>query len=874
MTGTSRGGGPRRAPKIPPRLAELAELVSLGSRVDASLLRAARLQIPGAGVELEAELWFSNLVGSRSVSGFTLDPRVLEILHANLKSRGRLDTAWQLVQARHPHLSEALQLEERLTWFGLGGGTTQEANDALLPAIRTLRQESRRGFELWAQRLVTHGSSVVMETKAGQLLAQEVALIRGGAPRTEETDWTQRVELLNRGKLNFRVVGTELQLGELRDHEHSEYLEVFLSRPNLLEVRWTDEDGTAQWRLAPWSPNRSTVLSGVQLPITLRHPDGSGHQILDREGAERHWVAQVQGTGAHWLEIGQLLESRGYDLWDGASPLGVRDALLEFQGDEGLAVDGLPGPATRAALEAPAHGDQKGESVKRASQPMVLIVHHDEDRDWANYLRSLLVRSGGRAHALAGSSVEWDPESGGPKGIRSDTEVLLVGTHRFFGMDIAHQLLTWAAERLTSMSLVLFPGAAVQDPLAFDDIRVTTLDSGEPDVVSALQYLEFDVEASVADPPALPLDMDDEEQEVVAAALEHLLHDELRAGEKWRISLALGAARLWATFTTGRSLHNAMVALMAALWARYPESEDWERLERILRRNESTPRSKRWSRIIVNVGKGARKKTKKKSASHRRLNFRMIERETKGLLAEAHRAATGGLVSNILARARLLKGLKFDTNRPSVLALTQRSAAPLFELGCRTQLVRTNPGFTARREELSTPDMLHIALGASGVRLVERPPIELGHIRELTLHLGQGPPPRILLIDVDVSVVSLDVFGDWLRDDCPALPHDGLFLMRFALGHGVSGGTGRTGGILDLPRLIEAVHQFCQDKGPDTVLVRLVDDARSDGGAARALSQLARGSTVGDTFSVPRRKHPELWFIWGDPFILVDIPLY
>ncbi len=64
-----------------PAALTLARFVAPAVRIEPELLRAMRLAVlPGEGLWIEAELWFSRLVRSRSAAGIGLDPAVKEVL--------------------------------------------------------------------------------------------------------------------------------------------------------------------------------------------------------------------------------------------------------------------------------------------------------------------------------------------------------------------------------------------------------------------------------------------------------------------------------------------------------------------------------------------------------------------------------------------------------------------------------------------------------------------------------------------------------------------------------------------------------------------------------------------------------------------------
>lgn len=142
-----------------PDAVRLATVLSVATRIEPGLLRAARLRLfPRMDVGAEADLWASDWVAHRGPSYLVLRPEILPRLRASLRdllgtarSQGRSLPVWEIVSAAHTDMSPALALEERLTWLAVSG----EGDHAMLgrelgKALRALVIEERNGIAQWA----------------------------------------------------------------------------------------------------------------------------------------------------------------------------------------------------------------------------------------------------------------------------------------------------------------------------------------------------------------------------------------------------------------------------------------------------------------------------------------------------------------------------------------------------------------------------------------------------------------------------------------------------------------------------------------------------------------------------------------------------
>jgi hypothetical protein len=157
----------------------LAELVSIAVRVEPELLRTIRLKmLPKSHAGIEADLWFSRLVESRSPGGFVFDGDVAQVLRGRLRATPeRLSTARASIKAMHLGISPAIELEEELTFAALAPldakQRTADIQAGLRRALKTMVTEESRETNLarWALRAIPRLPEDVRDSAAGWLLA-------------------------------------------------------------------------------------------------------------------------------------------------------------------------------------------------------------------------------------------------------------------------------------------------------------------------------------------------------------------------------------------------------------------------------------------------------------------------------------------------------------------------------------------------------------------------------------------------------------------------------------------------------------------------------------------------------------------------------
>jgi tetratricopeptide (TPR) repeat protein len=153
---------------------DLGVLVSLAVHVEPALLRSMRLEfLPRSDASAEADLWFSELVQTRSARGIVLLPEAATLLRDRLKVREDLERVWERLCLVHADLAPLLQLEEKLAWMAVSGAAKADIADELARVLSAMDEEPGRAPDLaaWAVRALPRQHEDVQGTTAAWTLA-------------------------------------------------------------------------------------------------------------------------------------------------------------------------------------------------------------------------------------------------------------------------------------------------------------------------------------------------------------------------------------------------------------------------------------------------------------------------------------------------------------------------------------------------------------------------------------------------------------------------------------------------------------------------------------------------------------------------------
>lgn len=132
----------------------LGELVSLAARVEPELLRAARVELTPFDASAEADLWFSQLVETRTADWISLVPAAAHELRAALAAdASRLGAAHALITEAHSGAPATIRLEEEILWLALTAphSARQAIEERLRFVLVKLLEDpsSHRGLAHW-----------------------------------------------------------------------------------------------------------------------------------------------------------------------------------------------------------------------------------------------------------------------------------------------------------------------------------------------------------------------------------------------------------------------------------------------------------------------------------------------------------------------------------------------------------------------------------------------------------------------------------------------------------------------------------------------------------------------------------------------------
>lgn len=291
-----------------PLAVRLAEAVSLAVLADPRLLRKARLDlVPEADPGIEADLWMSPLVQTRSPDGLVFAAEVGEALRTRLAAdSARLEEAWRITKKMHRHLTPALRLEEEIAFLSLTSESDPRAaariEELLRSALAAVVMGEMRGLAHWAARALPKLPSRVRVSQAARLLEAGAHLRLGGDTRPLRNSreildfpWMAPADL-PRVPVGLRLFPDAIEL-DARSDPPGPHLLLPQTDPLLVELSWQD----------PASGQREA------------------RQVTFRKG-EKHKIE----TPVHDLRLRTVL-GEVYDLRAaGTAPRGVQDWIIDF----------------------------------------------------------------------------------------------------------------------------------------------------------------------------------------------------------------------------------------------------------------------------------------------------------------------------------------------------------------------------------------------------------------------------------------------------------------------------------------------------------------------------------------------------------------
>jgi hypothetical protein len=280
-----------------PGAVALAELASIATRVEPSLVRQLRLEIePGLTADAEGDLWLGPLVESRSPRGFVMRADVVDVLRTRLASRPeRLECARTVVAAQHASAPASVRLEEEIVWRALrpdAGEQGPAIQESLRSAMKAMVDDPARTKDVarWAVRALPRLPANVRDSVSAWMLALSAgaqldgrSVLAGDAP-AGALEGVQGLlpTATASAPVGARLVGGEVELSSPPDPRSPE-IHVPETNPLLVSVESSGGTGTqVSLRVGETRGDRRLVC-----PVRLHHRDDR-RASRHRESAQPH----------------------------------------------------------------------------------------------------------------------------------------------------------------------------------------------------------------------------------------------------------------------------------------------------------------------------------------------------------------------------------------------------------------------------------------------------------------------------------------------------------------------------------------------------------------------------------------------------------
>jgi hypothetical protein len=287
---------------------QLALWCSLAVVAEPQLVRSLRLElVPEADAGVEADLWWSSLLESRTTRGIVLKAAEAQAFRSELRKLHRRDDprparAWEIVQAYHRRISPAVKLEEEIAWQYVDLDQPGPVIEKLLrTALVALVNERRTGLGPWAGRALPRLPKVAREQPSAWYLEQEAhaQLPHLGALGTvppADIDPVVLAQLAGRMRsapLGVLRVGDRLYLGDVGVDGHA--IEVPATDPRVVEVVGPREGSPPQTSGGSGVTRRSVAVPAAGLervevgwgPVTLQSAFGNRYELPPLDGLYR-----------------------------------------------------------------------------------------------------------------------------------------------------------------------------------------------------------------------------------------------------------------------------------------------------------------------------------------------------------------------------------------------------------------------------------------------------------------------------------------------------------------------------------------------------------------------------------------------------------
>jgi hypothetical protein len=297
----------------------LAEVVSLAARVEPHLLRRARIElVPDAGADAEADLWFSELVGSRSARGIVLEPQAADLLRERLAGRGDLaERARDIVEDAHRDEPATVHLLEDVIWMSSAGSRGAEARQQVADwfdgVLRAMLEQPDRALDLayWAVRVLPLLPEAARTShSAWRLWLAASARLPATPPREDEAPAALLAKLLESvlpdepevADVGLRLTAGWLELGPPGQTAEANHAIPFPRvSPVVAQVKAWDTDAPVDVAVEPGRPSRVPL---GQARLQAAYPVALGEEApvvkVEQAADEMVVIARADGQGAVW----------------------------------------------------------------------------------------------------------------------------------------------------------------------------------------------------------------------------------------------------------------------------------------------------------------------------------------------------------------------------------------------------------------------------------------------------------------------------------------------------------------------------------------------------------------------------------------------
>jgi WD40 repeat protein len=347
-----------------PDAVRLAQAVSFAVVVDRALLRAARIAfVPEADAGAEADLWFSNVVKSRSVDGIVFDRETAEDLRGRMNG-DEVERVWALMEKEHEWLAPSLRIEEEIAYLSVS--RLPDAQDKLTrrlqSVMRAMLRNDRPGLAQWASRALTMFPSSVRALEETRMLeaGARLRLGQGVDPAYEEAlpPWMALVAPSSMPHVDLHLELRERELVLFAPEEpqspaaRMKKILVPDTKPIVLEVSWSAGDVTQA---------RQVVLRAGE---TVRLDVGSDEVLIRTIAGD---VFQIGETGASSPELASEVIDFSAELARHTRLVGRERELEVLLGAQGITAIVAEGGVGKTALLC--------ELVRRLTSATPVFVH-------------------------------------------------------------------------------------------------------------------------------------------------------------------------------------------------------------------------------------------------------------------------------------------------------------------------------------------------------------------------------------------------------------------------------------------------------------------------------------------------------------------